>query len=440
MPSKSSRILTYFILALVCVAGGASAYFLFKDTSPPEVSLSPEAGPVSADTQFALTATDLESGLRAITVTAVQDDVSAVLLESVPAPKTAVSLAFELPAKTFADGDVTIRAEAVDASYYHWGKGSRTVVERTYSLDTRKPRLSILSFAHNLNRGGSGLVLYNVDEKVGQSGVAVGQEFFPGYELPDGRYAALFAFPYFVARADFLPVLTATDAAGNERRRNIPFHANNRTFRSDTIGVGDSFLDRKMIQFEDDYPDATDNLAIFLKVNREMRADNRASLKTIGRQTAHRLLFDGAFLRMPGKTMARFGDHRTYLYQGREIDRQTHLGYDLASVRNARVEAANAGDVVYTGDFGIYGLCVILDHGLGLQSLYAHLSETGVDPGQHVDKGQMIGRTGATGMAGGDHLHFSILVSGIPVNPVEWWDATWIENNISSKLAPEDAS
>jgi murein DD-endopeptidase MepM/ murein hydrolase activator NlpD len=129
-----------------------------------------------------------------------------------------------------------------------------------------------------------------------------------------------------------------------------------------------------------------------------------------------------------------FAQFRTYIYQGKEVDRQTHLGFDLASLAHADVPAANRGKVVFAGDFGIYGQCIIVDHGLGLQTLYGHLSRISVKPGDTVENGQIIGSTGATGMAGGDHLHFEMTISGQPVNPIEWWDSHWIKNNITGKL------
>jgi murein DD-endopeptidase MepM/ murein hydrolase activator NlpD len=131
---------------------------------------------------------------------------------------------------------------------------------------------------------------------------------------------------------------------------------------------------------------------------------------------------------------SRFADRRTYFFNNREIDKQVHLGFDLATVQRAPVHASNAGIVVHADFLGIYGNCVILDHGLGVQSLYAHLSTIGVKVGDTVAKGQELGRTGATGLAGGDHLHFTMLVQGVPVNPVEWWDAHWLQDRVNRKI------
>ena len=90
--------------------------------------------------------------------------------------------------------------------------------------------------------------------------------------------------------------------------------------------------------------------------------------------------------------------------------------------------------LAFAADLGIYGNCVIIDHGLGLQTLYGHLSQIDVKPGDTPGKGQIIGRTGTSGLAGGDHLHFDVLISGQQVNPIEWWDPHWIRDNVTDKL------
>jgi murein DD-endopeptidase MepM/ murein hydrolase activator NlpD len=131
---------------------------------------------------------------------------------------------------------------------------------------------------------------------------------------------------------------------------------------------------------------------------------------------------------------ASFADHRTYFYKGQEVDQQVHLGFDLAATRSVPVVAANAGKVLQASWLGIYGNCVMIDHGMGVASLYGHLSSLDVKTGNTVARGQTIGRSGMTGLAGGDHLHFTMLVSGHPVNPVEWWDPHWIQDRVERKL------
>ena len=151
--------------------------------------------------------------------------------------------------------------------------------------------------------------------------------------------------------------------------------------------------------------------------------------------------WQGVFMRLPrSATRAGFGDKRTYHYGGKRVDQQTHLGIDLASISNSPVPAANAGKVVYAQRLGIYGRTVVIDHGWGLFSMYAHLNSFEVKEGELVQKGDIIGSTGTSGLAGGDHLHFSVLVQGVFVNPLEWWDPTWIQNNITNKFSSDGAA
>jgi len=186
--------------------------------------------------------------------------------------------------------------------------------------------------------------------------------------------------------------------------------------------------------FLDQFP-KTSPLEKFLKVNRELRQENYKTIVEVGNKTDKRLYWDVAFLRLPKSArQAGFADHRDYQYKGRVVDRQVHFGVDLASIEHSPVPAANGGKVVFAEKLGIYGKTIIIDHGFGLFSMYSHLSSFTVEIGKIVSKGEQIGHTGITGLAGGDHLHFGMLIYNTFVNPIEWWDAAWIENNISSKI------
>ena len=280
-----------------------------------------------------------------------------------------------------------------------------------------------------------GLVVYTVSKEVEKTGVVFGDQFFPGYRQGGNFYACLFPFPYDMEPDKYVPRVIAVDGAGNERLMSINYHLSAKTFSTDRIGLTDTFLEKIAAEFKDKYPQAKTPLEIFLKANRDQRQQDRKSIYDYGRKTSPTPLWQGTFLRMPNAApLGGFAQFRTYIYQGKEVDRQTHLGFDLASLVHAAVPAANRGKVVFAGDFGIYGQCIIIDHGLGLQTLYGHLSRIGVKPGDNVEKGQLIGNTGATGMAGGDHLHFEVTISGQSVNPIEWWDSHWIKNNVAGKF------
>jgi len=151
-------------------------------------------------------------------------------------------------------------------------------------------------------------------------------------------------------------------------------------------------------------------------------------------KTEEAMLWKGAFIRPKTKNEAFFADRRTYTYNGKTVDEETHLGFDLADREHMPIVAPNSGKVIWAERLGIYGNCVVLDHGYGLQTIYGHMSQIDVKVGDSIAKGQKMGLSGQTGMAGGDHLHFSMQIDGAQVNPIEWWDEHWIHDRILSKL------
>jgi murein DD-endopeptidase MepM/ murein hydrolase activator NlpD len=178
-------------------------------------------------------------------------------------------------------------------------------------------------------------------------------------------------------------------------------------------------------------------LANYIEINRNLRKKNAQLLKDLAGKSAHQFLWSQTFLPwVNSKITAAFADRRTYIYNGKPIDQEDHLGFDMAVTEHAPVTASNSGKVVLARFFGIYGNAVIIDHGYGFMSLYGHMSSIGVKEGQNVQRDQEIGRSGRTGLAGGDHLHFTMLLQGLPVSPVEWWDPHWIQDRIARKLGP----
>ena len=222
----------------------------------------------------------------------------------------------------------------------------------------------------------------------------------------------------------------ARDAAGNEVTTPLEHQPFVKKFVQSKIPIDQRFLDRVVPAIASNTPDlkvdtgSPDGLLKgFLEINGNLRKKNGDFIASLAEKSEPRMLWTEAFAQMVNSQVeSRFADRRTYYFGDQEIDKQVHLGFDLATVQQAPVHASNAGKVVFADFLGIYGNCVIIDHGLGVQSLYAHLSTIGVKVGDSVTKGQELGRTGATGLAGGDHLHFTMLLQGTPVNPVEWWD------------------
>jgi murein DD-endopeptidase MepM/ murein hydrolase activator NlpD len=270
--------------------------------------------------------------------------------------------------------------------------------------------------------------------------VKIGEHFFPGVvgqikDHPD--YAlAFFAHPY-DAPAEARATLVATDKAGNTRELRLAYELKNVRYKKSTIALSDAFLQNKVAPLLNDVALRQGPVKdLFVGVNKRLRQDNEAKIKEITSKSTPQLLWQGAFAQLSNsKVEANFADQRTYTYNGEAIDTAYHLGYDLSVTKNYPVEAANAGTVAFTGDLGIYGNTVIIDHGLGLYTLYSHLSAIDVKEGDTLTKRQILGKTGETGLAAGDHLHFGIYVAGVAVLPVEWWDQKWIDDNITPKLA-----
>jgi murein DD-endopeptidase MepM/ murein hydrolase activator NlpD len=231
----------------------------------------------------------------------------------------------------------------------------------------------------------------------------------------------------------------ARDPAGNTGRADFDHRTFPKPFKRSRIELDDRFLDRvvpAILEGTTDVKPEGDTIAKFLVINGELRRKNAEKIASFAAQSAPEMLWGGVVFHpfTNSAVESAFADQRTYLYKGREVDRQVHLGFDLASIAGSPIVAANRGKVLFADELGIYGNCVILDHGMGVQSLYAHLSSIEVQAGQTVEKEQTLGRSGMTGLAGGDHLHFTMLVNGHMVNPVEWWDSHWIEDRILRKL------
>jgi murein DD-endopeptidase MepM/ murein hydrolase activator NlpD len=229
--------------------------------------------------------------------------------------------------------------------------------------------------------------------------------------------------------AETAPVAFARDAAGNEAMATFKHKVFEKRWRKRTLELDDIFL-RKAV--EEVSPTGSGALLDrFLVVNREIRKQNNQALAAMRMKTAPEFLWKRAFRQLTNSQVeALFADIRTYRYGGKDVDEQVHLGFDLSKTREAPVEAANRGKVIFAGRLGIYGNCIVLDHGYGLQSIYAHLSRISAKDGDTVEAGTEIGRSGATGLAGGDHLHFSMQLDGVQINAVEWWDPKWIREHV----------
>jgi murein DD-endopeptidase MepM/ murein hydrolase activator NlpD len=446
--SSFKPVLLVIAVLLVCVPLVWLAVMRMEGT-PPAIEIGLESPFIGASRSFTVSVDDAGSGVRRIWMGAVVKGREVEILErTFPSAgffgggsEKSVQVKATLDPKSLGlpDGKATLRVVAWDYSLRQWGKGNRTDIEKPIRIDTQPPSIEVISRVHNLTQGGSGLAIYRLSEDCPVSGVKVGNRFYPGYAgffKNPSIYMAFFALDYRQGKGTRMMV-TARDLAGNKAEAGLAYHINPRAFRKDTIHLSDSFFNRKMPDFEHYFPGSAGDsrLDLFLKVNRVLRRKNGDTFKQITAHPEKKILWHGPFLRLPhSATRAHFADHRTYLYKGKVVDHEVHMGMDLASTTHSPVPAANRGKVAFTGEVGIYGNTIVLDHGFGLFTTYSHLSRIDVTVGQMVEKGQIIGRTGMTGLAGGDHLHYGTLIHQTFVNPVEWWDPAWIKHNITDKM------
>jgi hypothetical protein len=344
-------------------------------------------------------------------------------------------------------GPARIIVRAARPVLYGW-RQAESEVTRDVDVRLDPPRIAVLSTFHYINHGGAEFVVYRATPPDVESGVRVGDRTYPGFPAAgagitanESTKVAFFALLH-DQELNTPIALYARDPAGNDATVALDHRPFPKAFRRSRIEIDDRFLERVVPAIAATTPAMNistapgDLVASFLRINGDLRRQNAETIAEQAKKTSNEMLWKDAFQPLGNASVeAAFADNRTYTYQRQEIDRQVHLGFDLAVTQRIPVLAANTGVVLYAADLGIYGNCVILDHGLGVQSLYAHLSSIDVTEGDRVEKGHVLGRSGMTGLAGGDHLHFTMLVNGQAVNPVEWWDPKWMQDRVLRKIA-----
>lgn len=429
------------LILVVAVAVAVALLWPRLEAQPPQITLSSQAETLGR-APLEVVVSDAGAGLRSVAVTLSQGGVEKSLAAEQFAPAVATKQLTIDPTKLegLREGPAQLRVVARDASLWRLLRGNEAVLDKQLTIDLTPPKLELVADDRYVNFGGVGAIVYRTSPDTATSGVRFGERFYPGVAgQVEGRpdeMLALFAHAYDVP-PDARPVLVATDQAGNTRELRLNYELKDVKYRKSTLAISDAFLQNKVAPLLSD-PAARQRSPkeVFVAVNHALRKENEDRIRAITSKVTPKRQWEGAFVQLSNsKVEANFADQRTYTYGGETIDTAYHLGYDLSVTKHYPVEAANRGTVAFAGDLGIYGNTVILDHGLGLYTLYGHLSAIDVKEGDTVDKRQVLGRTGETGLAAGDHLHFGVYLDGVAVLPVEWWDPKWIEANLTPKLA-----
>ena len=339
--------------------------------------------------------------------------------------------------------DGSLKIDVYDTSKWNFFKGNQTISNSKIIIDKKSPVANVITNSYLLRQGGSGVIIVEInDENLKDYYISFNDkeifELFPFYKK--NYFISIITWPIDIKEFKKVNVV-AVDLAGNKTEAKVPFYIKEFKEKIDNIKISDDFVNNisKHVLENSDMNVPSSIVDIFIKTNKELREKN---LKTIREVVKKNLVNDmktsfdiKPFVRLPNAaTFAQFGERRHYFYGEEKIDEAWHLGMDWASVKRAEVQVTNPGKVIFKDYLGIYGDTVIIDHGLGVGTLYAHTSSINVEVNDEVKAGQHIANTGATGAVFGDHLHFGVLVQGIEVNPNEWLDYTWMKTNVTKTI------
>ena len=437
------KVILLAVLSLAIV--GTVALFLVSDSTV--ITLDPAVKVIGAATPVKVQIAN-PHGVRRISASLDQGGTTYPLFEeSSPSHRLflrrnqpARSVTFEagkVKAPGLKEGDARLVVETVADDF----RGRTDSASASVKVVLTPPRVAPDDAQHYINQGGMEMAVLTPSGSYTDSGVKVGPYTFRSFPLPNspGQRFAMFAYPWDLPD-NITPMVYARNQAGTEATAAFWFKLFPKKFRVRDFPIDDALMTRLVNQID---PDGTlapgpDILTRFLKINGDMRRKNNQQLADLRNKTEEKILWHGPFLHW-GKEESLFADVRNYIYKGKKVDQQVHLGFDLSDTANAPVHVANDGRVVWADNLGIYGNCVVVDHGYGLQSIYGHMNRIDVKVGDMVTKNQSLGVAGATGLAGGVHVHFSMQIDGVQINPMEWWDEHWIHDRILSKLDPEAA-
>jgi murein DD-endopeptidase MepM/ murein hydrolase activator NlpD len=355
--------------------------------------------------------------------------------------KNKVQIDVEPPHSSYAmkDKAITLVVKANDGSKWNFLNGNTVVKEFNLKIDKRRPSVITIAHSYKITKGGAAVVVFKAeDENLKDMYIQTnfGKKFIAQPFYKDGYYISLLAWP--VKERSFKAHIVAKDYAGNLAKSYIPLYLKQKNYRISRISISDRFLNGKIAELADEFLETQgiDNpLEKFKIINEDVRAKNEKLIHEITSKVYEEKVTQFNIKKMyplkSAQVVATYGDHRKYLYKGSYLSESYHLGVDLASNAMAEITPQNSGDIVYSDFNGLYGNMPIIHHGLSLYTLYGHCSSVTANSGSFVNKREVIARTGKSGYAMGDHLHFGVLIQGIEVRPAEWMDTTWIKLNIS---------
>ncbi len=325
------------VVAVILVALAACGVVLFALSTHSDLTFNPQPKVIGISTPVTVRIAN-PYGVRHITATIEQDRTSIPLSETSEAatrimfwrahrpPHEFRFVAGQSKAPALKEGRARVIVEAQSNDL----RGSHDTISAEVQVVLRPPSITTDGFQHYIN-----------------------QRF------------ALFVFPWDTP-ADVAPVVYARNAAGNEATGRFWFKVFPKRFRKRDLTIDDAFLNKVVSQI--DPTGSGELLTRFLKVNGELRRKNNQTLMDLRLKSDEKFLWTQSFLQLANSQVeSEFADVRAYMYQGKKVDQQVHLGFDLAVGQHTPVIAANDGRIVWAAPLGIYGNCIVVDHGYGLQ-------------------------------------------------------------------------
>lgn len=384
-------------------------------------------------------------GIKSYKITFISGEDETVLEnEQLITPQSTIDVKIQSPRTSYRlkNKEATLRVEVTDASNWNFMKGNSVIKEYKLYIDKKRPQSSIIGNSYKITKGGSALVIFKVvDENLKEIYIETesGKRFKPQPFFKDGYYISLLAWS--IKSDSFRATVVSKDFAGNISKTHIPLYIKQKKYRVSKIKISDKFLKGKIAQLAEEFEETygiDDSIEQFKIINEDVRKKNEKLIHELSSVVSDELVDDFRVTKMyplkNAQVVASFGDHRKYFYSNKEISESYHLGLDLASNAMATIKPKNSGKVVYADYNGLYGNMPMIDHGLGLYTLYGHCSSTKVGADELIGANSDIANTGKSGYAMGDHLHFGVLVQGVEVRPAEWMDSQWIKLNITDVI------
>lgn len=463
---RFARVVAVFLIAMLApfaLSGWGDIYQGHLERDPPIIEIKkPPVGLGLEPVSIEFTLRDKYAGLDEVTVRVEQaGKPREIFQKKYPAKIRVDDVSFPMNGKELGlrEGEARLNIVAFDKSF--WNNVARTSVQ--LRVDYTRPEVTLYPDQRNAVLGGTEMVFYRLRETVDTfSGITVGPELLPGFPAknfdPDFEnfpeiYCAFFPISRDFNAATSTMKLFARDAVGNTSTAPVNYHVQNFAVRPSVETVAPEMLAAKIEPLYEQFLDRqarlngqdpmrplpaqgdAERIERFKIVNEQYRALIERALKPLFSKPKATRFWKESFARFGGRERHVFGEKISYRMGEVDLGSTVENGVTFASAVDAPVRAANNGIVIFSDNLGPYGDTVIVDHGFGVTTLYGHLGSMTRLEGDRVERGDIIGKVGDTGLIFSPGLTFEVRLHGTPVRPVEWWDAGWLRDHVDQKVS-----